>query len=861
MSRTRTILALAWRESRFVRRRLFLFLSAISLGVAALVAVQSFAANLEAGVRQQARALLGADLRLASRQPLGTGTEALLDSLRAAGYPVARVTSFVSMALAPRTGGVRLVRVRGTEAGFPFYGAIETTPAGLWERLQTGRYALVDPALLLALEAQTGDTLALGEGRFQILGVLEKVPGDVEIASVFAPRVYIPARFLEQTALLQFGSRVDYEAFIQLPAAGAAERLVQEQAAVLRGERVSARTAQQQQENLSEALARLSSYLGLVGVFALLLGGIGVASAMRAYMAQKADTVATLRCLGATAPQLFAVYLMQAAAMGLLGAALGVVLGLVVQWVLPTLVAGLLPVEVELTAHVPAVLTGLVVGVWIAIAFALLPLLETRRISPLQALRRRVEPLPVRRDRWRWAAWGALAGSVLLLIVLHAGSARAGLGFAVGIALTLAMLWLAAWLVMRVVRALTGGRLFYPVRHALANLYRPGNQTRVVLLALGFGVFLLATLFTTQYNLLLPLQPGGELARRANLLFWDVQADQEVALGELLRARELPLLQRAPIVPMRIAAINDRRARPTGLAGPAQAIEGERSPADAQPSGWALRREYRSTFRDTMVASERLHAGRWWEREPQVPGAPVAGEVSLERAVAEELEVWVGDRITWDVLGVEIPTTITSIREVDWGRFEPNFFAVFPSAVLAGAPHTWVLLTRVAGDEERAQVQQEAVRRFPNVSALDLTQLQAALDETLGRVTLVIRFLALFSIATGFVVLLGAISVSQLARIRESVLLKTLGATRRQIASILFFEYLVLGTLASAVGVGLALGAGWALARWLFRIDFGVPLLPLGALAAGVAVLAVVVGLWASREVYRRTPLEALREE
>ncbi|CAN5833893.1 ABC transporter permease [soil metagenome] len=866
MSNLRTVLALAWRESRFARRRLFLFLSAISLGVAALVAVQGFAATLQAGVRDQARELLGADLRLSSRQPFGSGTEALLDSLRGAGVPVAQVTSFVSMGLVPRTEGTRLVQVQATEPGFPYYGRIETDPPGLWEELHAGAHALVDPALLIGLGARVGDTLALGEGRFRILGSLERVPGQVEIASAFAPRVYIPARYLEQTGLVQFGSRVEYEAYLQLASPAAGSRLAAEHRPLLRREQVRSRTAAEQQENLTEALGRLGSYLGLIGVFALLLGGIGVASAMRAYMAQKAETIATLRCLGATAPQLFAVYLVQAAAMGLLGAALGVLIGVGAQWVLPGLAAGLLPVEVQPRLDLPTILTGLGVGVWIALAFALLPLLETRRISPLQALRRRVEPLRAPgRDLWRWAAWAVLAASVLLLIVLQAGNLRVGASFAAGVGITLALLWLAAWAITRGVRRLSPRGLLYPLRHGLANLHRPGNQTRVVTLALGFGVFLLATLFLTQENLLRPLRPDGELARRANLLFWDVQADQAAPLAGLLRARELPVLQQAPIVPMRIAAINDRPVRSRGLADGAAAEPGVDggSPDEAgrQPGGWALRREYRSTFRDTVVSSERVREGRWWAASGETPAPGSPGEVSLERGVAEELGVGVGDRITWDVQGVEIPTVITSLREVDWARFEPNFFAVFPPAVLEGAPQTWVVLTHVTDDGARARLQRETVERFPNISALDLTQVQAAVDETIGRISLVIRFLALFSIATGFVVLLGAVSVGRLQRIRESVLLKTLGATRRQIGSILFFEYLLLGTLASLIGVALAIGAGWALSRWLFRVGFGVPALPLAGLGTVVALLAVAVGLWASREVYRRTPLEALREE
>jgi putative ABC transport system permease protein len=843
------VFALAWRESRFVRRRLFLFLSAISLGVGALVAVQGFSANLAAGVREQARALLGADLLVTSRRPLDGRAAALVDSLRAEGAEVARVTGFVSMARATGSGGVRLVQVRAVEPGFPFYGTIETRPAGVWDRLGDERSVLVDPSLLIALDAAVGDTLAVGEGRFRILGALERVPGDVEAASAFAPRIYIPQRFVEETALVELGSRVDHEAFVRLARPADAEVIATAYRAELRREQAGVRTAEGQQQTLTETLGRLTSYLGLVGVFALLLGGIGVASSMRAFIAQKAQSVAVLRCLGATSGQVLGIYMLQAAAMGLVGAVVGVVLGIAAQFVLPQLVAGLLPVEVRVAVDVRSVLTGLGVGVWVAAVFALLPLLATRRISPLGAIRRQVEPLPVRGvDPARWLGWAAMAGSVVLLAVLQVGSVRIGLAFAAGVAAALLVLAAAARGAVYLLRRLRPGGGAYPVRQGLANLHRPGNQTATVVLALGFGVFLLATLYLAQDNLLRPLQQSES---RANLLLFDVQEDQQGPAATVLEDAGHSVVQRAPIVPMRIAALNGERVRA------ARGGEGEWVPGEGAPAGWAVRREYRSTYRDTVVASEQVVEGRWWA----AGGAPTTPEVSLERGLAEELDVGIGDRITWDVQGVEITTVVTSLREVDWARFEPNFFAVFDPDALLGAPQTWVLLARVAEPLERARMQRVLVERFANVAILDLTQLQSALDDVLGRVATAIRFLAGFSILTGFVVLLGAVATGRLQRVRESVLLKTLGATRGQIGSILLTEYLALGVLASLVGAGAALVAGWALSRWLFRVAFAVPAFDLGLLALVVTLIAGAVGVWGGREVFRRTPMEAIRED
>jgi putative ABC transport system permease protein len=854
--------SLAWRESRFARRRLFLFLSAISLGVAALVAVQGFASNLQREVREQARAMLGADVRLMAREPFLDSTEGVLDSVASSGVEVARVTSFASMAVNPATGASRLVQVRAPEPGFPFYGQIETEPEARWAALPDGRNVIVDPALLVTLEAEVGDSISIGAARFLIIGALRKIPGDIEVASSFAPRVFFPAAALDATELLGFGARVEYEAFLRIPDPVAAEAFVEDHRPIWRAERVRARTVEEQQERMEDALGNLSDFLGMVGVFALLLGGIGVASAMGAYMARKADGIAVLRCLGATAGQVFAIYILQAGVMGLAGAALGVALGAMVQWALPQFLTGLLPVDVRIRLDGLAVLTGMVVGVWTAIAFALLPLLQVRSVSPLSALRRRVEPIRIAgRDPLRWAAWAVLAGSVLLLIVYQAGRLLVGINVALGIGGTLLVLWLAAHGVTWMLRRLPRTGLAFPLRQGMANLHRPGNQTVTVVLALGFGVFLIATLLLTQTNILRTLTIEGDT--RGNVLLFDVQPDQVADVENILSEHGAEIVQSAAIVPMRVAAINGvpvlRDPTPPDI--DAEEMEETEDGRDDQPAprGWAVRREYRSTYRDTLTTSETLVAGRWWSSGDESEDGIYS--VSLEQDVATDLGVGVGDRIDWDVQGVVVATRVTSLRTVDWARLEPNFFAVFEPAALDAAPQMWVFLARSADEGARAVAQRDLVTDHPNISVIDLTLVQRALDDVIGRVSLVIRFLAGFSVATGFIVLLGAVATGRLQRIRESVLLKTLGATRRQIGAILFTEYAMLGLLAVVVGTGLATAAAWGLARFLFEVPFGLDPVPLAVLAGAIALLSAVIGLSASREVFRSTPMEAIREE
>jgi putative ABC transport system permease protein len=252
-------------------------------------------------------------------------------------------------------------------------------------------------------------------------------------------------------------------------------------------------------------------------------------------------------------------------------------------------------------------------------------------------------------------------------------------------------------------------------------------------------------------------------------------------------------------------------------------------------------------------------AGKWWGPRGKAGAPPYL--ISLESDIAKELDVKLGDDIVWDVSGAEVRTRIANFRDVQWDRFETNFFVVFQSGALESAPHMLVTLVRADSASERGRIQRLMAERFPNVTAIDLSQVQAALDAMVRKAALIVRFLALFSLATGAIVLVGAVSASRLQRVREAVLLKTLGATRAQVLRILIAEYVALGVLAALASVALATAAGWALARWVFEAPFAVPAIPLGGLTLLLIAITLAVGLWNSAEILKRTPLAVLREE
>ncbi|MEX2153256.1 MAG: ABC transporter permease, partial [Gemmatimonadaceae bacterium] len=757
------LLAIAWRESRTARRRLLLYMSSISLGVAALVAIDSFTENVSRSVSEQSRALLGGDAVLRARAPYSPKVERLIDSLERTGTGVAPVTTFASMGLIQRGGGTRLVQVRAVGSKYPFYGAITTSPPGLWPRMHTGRYAIVDPAVLLSLDARLGDTLMLGTARFEILATIGSVPGDLGVSAAIGPRVYIPETHLGETGLLIFGSRAEYETLLKMPAGLSPTRFDARFSPRLSSDtpRVTIRTVAENELGLTRNIDQLGNFLGIVGLVALLLGGIGVASGVHAFVMRKIDTVAILRCLGATSGQVLFIYVLQATAMGFIGALAGAAVGVAVQFALPWVLKDFLPVDVSVRLAPTAIGVGLGIGVWVALIFALRPLLSLRGVSPLQTLRRESDAEVMRRARRDSAGLVvsfAIVASVLAIALTRAGRIERALGYAAAIAGAIGTLWVTAVLLSWAARRLSRPRWSFVVRQGIANLYRPGNQTRSVILALGFGVFLMSTLYQVQHNLLRQLDVRLEQAR-ANLVFFDVQEDQEPGIDSLIRAGGHTVVQRAPIVPMRIAAINGKSVAEIMAASDSASraarearAAGQSVPPTRRPSSWALRREFRSSYRSEATPSESVVEGKWFSPADTTP------QISVERDVASELRVGIGDTITWNVQGVRIPAVITSLREVTWARFEPNFFVVFNPSSLENAPKQFALLANVPTGAPVATLQRAVVQRYPNVSSLDLTLIQETVNNVLGKITSAIRFMAVVCLGFGIPVLFSAVA-------------------------------------------------------------------------------------------------------
>jgi putative ABC transport system permease protein len=495
------------------------------------------------------------------------------------------------------------------------------------------------------------------------------------------------------------------------------------------------------------------------------------------------------------------------------------------------------------------VIRGMSIGFFICVLFALPALLRFRRIAPLLILRSSVDSdaTPRRRDALVLLVYFVMAASVTAFAISQTETWTRGLAFAGVLGVAIGVFAVMAKLLIVVVRRFFPHSWSFAVRQGLANLYRPNNRTLLLTVSLGLGTFLLLNLYLTREVLLSQFSTIGA-KNQPNIFLFDIQPDQATEVAELVRSFGLPVIQEAPIVSMRLVEVKGRTAADI-LADPNRKIE-----------EWLLQRDYRSTYREQMTETEKVVKGEWVGRvENYQPNDVVP--ISIDREIAKDFEADVGDELVFDVQGVAIRTRIASTREIDWKRFQTNFFIVFPAGVLESAPGFHVLVSRVPDAAASAQLQYAVVAKFPNVSAVDLMSVLETVDGILSKVALVIRVMSLFTVGAGLVVLASTIWSGRYQRLKESILLRTLGASRMQIWKILCAEYFMLGALASGTGILLAVGSSWALARFIFKLEYAPSMWPLLVAAVSACGLTVLIGLFTSRGVGSTPPLEILRAE
>ena len=829
---------MAWRDAKASRVRLLLFMASIILGIAAVVAIQLFSSNLSDTIKKQSKSLMGADYIIDTRQEPTERARAIIDSLG----PDAKEVNFVSMIAFPKNGGSKLVRVRGLEGDFPFYGEITTEPVSAAKTYQESGGALVDATLLLQFDVQPGDSIKVGEITLPIVAALKAIPGSSAVSTTVAPPVIIPYSFIDDTNLLQFGSRKEYQYFYKAPDTLDLEAFEDIIDPMLDLENADLDTHTSTSRRLGRSYENVGKFLNLAAFIALLLGCIGIASSVHIYIKEKLKAIAILKCMGTSRLQSFLIYLIQISGIGIIGGIIGSGIGVGLEELFPYIMQVFLSFDLEITLSARPIITGILLGFFMSVMFALLPLLYTWYVSPLKVLR--VDEEAARPRGTRTLIFVIIFFSLFLFASWLLRDNTYALYFVLGAAITFGILAITANFGMKMVRRFFPRRWNYTARQGLLNLYRPNNQTVVLVLAIGLGTFLISTLYFTK-DILLAKTEVGQTPENANIIILDVQTRQRQEVLEQLKQNDLPVVDDIPLVTMRMHSIKGRL------------VNDLRQDSTSKVRSWILNHEFRTTYRDKMIESEELVGGEWTpelgENDPVV--------ISIANNLIDDARVNLGDTIVFNVQGVLMETTVGSVRQVDWGRLQPNFNIVFPAGVLENAPQFNVITTAAPDEQSSAKLQRELVARFPNVSVLDLRQVYVIIEDILDKVALVINFMAFFSIFTGLIVLIGSVRTSKYQRIKESVLLRTLGASNRQIVRIAALEYLFLGLLGSLVGILLALVGSFCLALFVFDESFTPSIMPFVVFLPGITLLVLAIGLSNIRGVLRSSPLEVLRRE
>ncbi len=891
---------MAWREIRGSWRQFVFFLACLAVGVGAVVGIELFATNVESLILRDARSLLGGDLEIRAAHQLSESGRETLDSLRERNVEVTHVRELVGMAAVPMEDrsqpldddcpspctlsqrerefdaqATQLVELKAVEERYPLYGRVEMTPQqplhSSLARLDCPSRpcfgALVQESLLISLGLQLHDHVKIGQAWFAVTGMLVKEPDRVASAFSLGPRVLISSQALHATDLVKPGSRMRERYLLRVPESLALGPLRGELQGRLGSEGAGVSSYRDAQPRIRRFLDQLTTYLGLIGLTSLFVGGIGIACTIHGFMRRKLTTVAILKTLGADAGLLVRMYLLQSLFMGLLGSLGGVVLGVGLQRLLPVLLGELIPVVVTSQITVLPLVKGLLVGVLTAFCFTIWPLLAIKEIPPALVFRRDVEPrrapagsrwklirdslIGVARDPHRLGTAVMMGCGLTVLATWQARSLTLGALFIVAFCAAVLLLQAGVWALLHGLGKLPRPRSFV-IRQALGNVQRPGNFTRGMAVAIGVGVMVIVTIALVKSSLLVAL--GERIPEDAPTFFFiDIQPDQRAAFEEIVEREAAQAPYRlTPVVRARLRAIDGRVIDPEEHKG--------------KKNGWYFTREYALTALSTLPRDNTVAKGTWWaadlpeENETDLLRQAAPVRVSIEDKAAANLGVDVGSTIEFVVQGTPLRALVQSTRKVDWGSFSMNFFMILSPGALDGAPMTYIAAAKVETAEE-LPLQHALVRALPNVTAIKVGDVLANVARLLEQLAWAIQGIALLSMVSGAVVMTAAVSSTRFRRLYESAILKAIGATRRVVVVSFALEFALIGGLAGLIGVGLASVLSWAILHFFLDLAWTIQPLVLGWGGLATVGLAVAVGLLSTFRILGEPPLAVLRQE
>lgn len=844
---------IAWRDLHASWAKFVFVLVAVALGVGSLTGMRSFSAVFQRTLLEQARTIMAADLSARAFHPYTADQLVQLDRLRRVGVAHTPVTETVSMASTLANPDPLLVSLKVVDpAQYPYYGYVRLSSGRSLQSVLNDHTAVVSEEFLLRERSHIGDVLHLGNSQFRIIDVVRSEPDRISSSFGIGPRVMITQAALPATGLIRPGSRASERMLFRLPPDTAQRKALNIEKLRKKVEHIlpEAQVTDFREANpaLVNGLHRATAMLTLVSLVTMVLSAIGVAMAMHAHLQQRLETIAIMKALGARSSQVMRIYLLQTLFLGIVGALAGIAAGSAVARAFPLLLERLISLPVQGHLALGPVLIGLLTGILTTLLFTLPPLLEIRGFRPLHILRRNVEQgqrpgvgqlLP--RDRLQFLAIVVILIGLAAIASTLTGSAMIGEWFAGGLLAILLFLVLAAAGVLASLRwALQRFRArFSPaVRQGLANLYRPGNQSAAVLTALGVGVMLIMSVYSVQHAIVRDLNQTGS-NKIPNVFLVDITTGELPALQKLLAAQPAVhgVFETVPIVSARVVSIDNI---------PVEQLKIKHYPK-------RMLRSTSLTWADTLPIGEKVIAGHWWNQGSADP------QVAVSEGTAKALNVKVGSQMTFQAGGRTILASVVALYRSDGQHIYSRSRFVLPSRVLAGQAVVWYGAfhadpTRV-GDIERA-----LFATYPTITVINVADVLEVVRKVVDQIALIVRFLAGFAMLAGGIILTSSVIGTRFQRVREVAILKSLGALRRQIVSMLSIEFLMLGGIAGIAGVGFSLGLAAIVLHKLevaFRPGWGMAVTAVFA----TAILSAAVGWMASLHILQQKPLEVLREE
>ena len=820
---------LAWQFARCELRhsvmRFRIFLAALMLGVAAIGAVGSVAQSMRSGITDNARTLLGGDFELSSLHVPPDST--LLAEVAAQ----AKTSQIVQMRAMLGTGQTdegsparKLVELKAVDAAYPLVGDVSLAPQQDLAAALTAFGAVVDPALLRTTGLRVGDTARLGEITVTITATLEAEPDQAISFVSFGPRLMVSTDTLAASGLQKQGAFITYRHRAVAPDAATVALLTDKLAAAVEGSHVRLRKTDAAAGGFDRFIERAELFLMLVSLTALLIGGLGVSGAVRAWLQSRMTVIATLKCVGATARLIFRVYMLQVLAMAGLGIAAGLGLAGLTPFLTAELFADYVNVPLAPTLYPRPLAIAGAFGLLTTLVFALWPLSRTQFIRAAHLFRMlAVTPSGWPGGRVVLAVFICCAG-LLGLALLATANVVLSLGFLAGTAISLLLLSGLGEAVLRGLRLVRPPR-YIPARLALSAITRPGSPLRSIILAFGLGLSVLVAVTSSQHNLISQLN-GRAAGQAPDWFFIDIQPDQIDPFQELVRA-EAPqtIMEKTPML----------RGRVTGLDGvPASQIN-----KDVE-SSWVLRGDRALTWQAGPPEGSKIIKGSWWAED--YTGPPL---LSVTDEMAEDFGLSIGDTVTLNILGREITGEIANTREVAWESFRINFVFIMSPGILDNAPHSWIATTKSATDADASAIERAVTARFSNISALSVKQAVSTVEKVLDLLGNAIQLTAAVTLLSGLAVLAGSVATSEAQRISDSIILKVLGARRVDIILSWLFEYALLGVLTALVACVIGTAVSWALIVLFIKAEFifNLPLvLSTAFIGAGVTTILGLIG-------------------